>query len=205
MEFLKQAWHWFLGVPYLKELAINLVAGFIGWLIGKYWGWILRLHHRLKLRRLNKRTAKKHLESIIAFDTVSPCYEEGKAKMRLTGKRFVFEIPEDIRKELEAQTNLDGKPKFAIHEPAKLDENQALYNFLINHYHNEFPDNPREYVTLFTIFFGLQAFPHPESHLPLFFLWISARGAAGKSRVSSPLCERIPKGKARDHELRTVK
>lgn len=140
MEFLKQAWHWFLGVPYLKDVVINLVAGFIGWLIGKYWGWILRLHHRFKLKRLNKRTAKKYLESIIPFDTVSPCYEEGKAKMRLTNKRFVFEIPEDKRKELESQTNLDGTPKFSIHEPAKLDNNKALYDFLMKHYHTAFPN-----------------------------------------------------------------
>ena len=139
-EFFKTAWGWFC--THLSEaLLVNAIVAFVFWVFGFLGRKIVVFFRGLIVRSRNKETKKGYRDSIISFDTVSPYYDSNLATMYLTPKRFVFEIPEEKRKELAAQKTQNGRQKFAIHEPAKLDgNNHMLCDFLSKYYAQEFPN-----------------------------------------------------------------
>lgn len=140
MELIKHAWEWFC-TQLSSALLVNVIIAFFSWLFGflgrQFIDWIRRL---IRQRR-NKETKAEYADSIVYFDTATPCYDPDKVSMFMTEQRFVFEIPETKRKELAAQKTKTGEQKFAIHEPAKLDgDNHLLYDFLLKYYPKQFPD-----------------------------------------------------------------
>lgn len=137
IEWIKQAWRWYVNVPGLTELTV----AFFTWLAGRLWTRFKLWHHRRWLKKINEATATDYSDRIVTFDTVSPCYKKEMAKMKLLDKHFIFEISEDKRAELAAFTSQDGEQKFTIHEPAKLDgDDHKLYDFLAKYYSSRFPD-----------------------------------------------------------------
>ena len=140
METLHNVWNWFV-TRLSNDLLVNGIVAVVFWLLGVLGKSLIDFIRNLTLKVKNRETLEEYEDSIISFDTVCPYYEPELANMRLIKNRFVFEIPEHKKKELESITALNGQKKFAIHEPAKLDgDDQELYTFLEKYYHELFPD-----------------------------------------------------------------
>ena len=140
MELLKHAWEWF-NTQVSSALLVNAIVALIFWFFGFLGRKLLDWIRSIMLKVRNEEIKDEYMDSIVPFDIVSPCYAPELANMRLLKNRFVFEIPEQKRKELAAQKSITGEQKFAIHEPAKLDgDNHDLYKFLLRHYSKRFPD-----------------------------------------------------------------
>ena len=138
MEILKTAWEWFY-THLSSALLVNAIIAFISWLLGflgrRFVDWIASLIRRWKNRNINE----EYADSIVYFDTATPCYDPDRVSMFMTEDRFVFEIPEKKREALASIQTKKGEQKFAIHEPSKLDGNdKELYDFLMKYYHNVF-------------------------------------------------------------------
>ena len=137
MDFFKNLWCTITGWEHFREV----LGMFLSAAVGSFLSWLLtwlkytknELKRRYKLRELHKNMKQDFGSSIVAFDTVAPCYDNRNAKMRMTNNAFIFEIPEDIRTELNALG-------FKTYPAAKLDgTNAQLYAFLRTHYPESFP------------------------------------------------------------------
>ncbi|MEE0923890.1 MAG: hypothetical protein UIB40_06135 [Paludibacteraceae bacterium] len=137
MDFLKNLWCTITGWEYFREVLGMFLSAAVGSFLSWLFTWLKytknELRRRCKLRKLHKNMKQDFGSSIVAFDTVAPCYDKRNAKMRMTNNAFIFEIPEDIRTELDALG-------FKTYPAAKLDgTNAQLYAFLRTHYPESFP------------------------------------------------------------------
>ena len=116
MEILKTAWEWFY-THLSSALLVNAIIAFISWLLGflgrRFVDWIASLIRRWKNRNINE----EYADSIVYFDTATPCYDPDRVSMFMTEDRFVFEIPEKKREALASIQTKKGEQKFAINEP----------------------------------------------------------------------------------------
>jgi hypothetical protein len=137
MDFFKNLWCTITGWEYFREVLGMFLSAAVGSFLSWFFTWLKytknELRRRCKLRKLHKNMKQDFGSSIVAFDTVAPCYDKRNAKMRMTNNAFIFEIPEDIRTELDALG-------FKTYPAAKLDgTNAQLYAFLRTHYPESFP------------------------------------------------------------------
>ena len=137
MDFLKNLWCTIIDWAHFREVRGMFLSAAVGSFLSWLFTWLKytknELRRRCKLRKLHKNMKQDFGSSIVAFDTVAPCYDNRNAKMRMTNNAFIFEIPEDIRTELNALG-------FKTYPAAKLDgTNAQLYAFLRTHYPESFP------------------------------------------------------------------
>lgn len=137
MDFLKNLWCTIIDWAHFREVLGMFLSAAIGSLVSWFITWINYTKNerkrKRKLRKLHKNMKQDFGSSVIAFDTVAPCYEKRHAKMLMTNNAFIFEIPEDTK----ATLNSLG---FKTYPAAKLDgTNAQLYAFLREYYSEMFP------------------------------------------------------------------
>ncbi len=137
MDFFKNLWSTIIGCGHFREVLGMFLSAAIGSLVSWFITWINYTKNerkrKRKLRELHKNMKQDFGSSVIAFDTVAPCYEKRHAKMLMTNNAFIFEIPEDTK----ATLNSLG---FKTYPAAKLDgTNAQLYAFLREYYSEMFP------------------------------------------------------------------
>lgn len=137
MDFFKNLWSTIIGWGHFREVLGMFLSAAIGSLVSWFITWINYTKNerkrKRKLRKLHKNMKQDFGSSVIAFDTVAPCYEKRHAKMLMTNNAFIFEIPEDTK----ATLNSLG---FKTYPAAKLDgTNAQLYAFLREYYSEMFP------------------------------------------------------------------
>lgn len=88
--------------------------------------WLKDVRTRRRLEKKYQQTKSDYKNEIVAFEVVTPCYENGYSKngerhcnatMEMTDKAFILKMPENLKQKISSYLHSDKKHVFAVHEP----------------------------------------------------------------------------------------